>query len=81
MSTVEKIITYAALGEHDPGSAHDWKTSSELWRPAIYKNMSHNDIFNPILVDFLIPTDITTYLLILQQRTSEFYSSFKPSTP
>ena len=30
MATVEKIITYA-LGEHNPGSAPDGRTSSELW--------------------------------------------------
>ena len=29
--TVEKIISYA-LGEHDPGSAQDWRTLSDLWR-------------------------------------------------
>ena len=27
IATVEKIITYA-LGEHDPGSAQNWRTSS-----------------------------------------------------
>ena len=30
MATVEKIITYA-LGEHNPGSAPDGRTSSEFW--------------------------------------------------
>ena len=32
IATVEKIITYA-LGEHDPGSAHNWRTSNELCSP------------------------------------------------
>ena len=32
VSTVENIITYV-LGEHDPGSAQDLRTSSDLWRP------------------------------------------------
>ena len=32
MATVENIIAYM-LGEHDPGSAQDWRTSSDLWRP------------------------------------------------
>ena len=29
---IEKIIKYA-LGEHDPESAQDWRTSSDLWSP------------------------------------------------
>ena len=33
MVTVEKIITNA-LGEHDPGSAQNWRTSREMWSPA-----------------------------------------------
>ena len=32
IATLDKIITYA-LGEHDPGSAQDWKTPSDFWRP------------------------------------------------
>ena len=32
IATLDKIITYA-LGEHDPGSAQDRKTSSDFWRP------------------------------------------------
>ena len=33
IATVEKIITYA-LGEHDPGSAQDWRTSNDFFSPA-----------------------------------------------
>ena len=33
IATVEKIITYA-LGEHDPGSAQDWRTSNDFCSPA-----------------------------------------------
>ena len=33
MVTVEKIITNA-LGEHDPGSAQNGRTSNEMWSPA-----------------------------------------------
>ena len=29
IATVEKIITYA-LGEHDPGSAQDWRRSNNF---------------------------------------------------
>ena len=32
IATVEKIITYA-LGEHDPGSAQDWRTSNDFCSP------------------------------------------------
>ena len=32
IATVEKIITYA-LGEHDPGSAPDWRTSNDFCSP------------------------------------------------
>ena len=33
-ATVEKIITYA-LGEHDPGSAQDWRTPNDFCSPAL----------------------------------------------
>ena len=33
IATVEKIITYA-LGEHDPGSAQNWRTSNDFCSPA-----------------------------------------------
>ena len=33
IATVGKIITYA-LGEHDPGSAQDWRTSNDFCSPA-----------------------------------------------
>ena len=32
LSTVITIITYA-LGEHDPGSAQDWRTSNDFCSP------------------------------------------------
>ena len=32
IATVEKIITYA-LGEHDPGSARNWRTSNDFRSP------------------------------------------------
>ena len=32
IATVEQIITYA-LGEHDPGSAQDWRTSNDFCSP------------------------------------------------
>ena len=32
MLAVEKIITFV-LGERDPGSAQDWRTSCDLWTP------------------------------------------------
>ena len=32
IATVKKIITYA-LGEHDPGSAQDWRTSHDFCSP------------------------------------------------
>ena len=34
IATVEKIITYA-LGEHDPGSAQDWRTSNDFCSPVL----------------------------------------------
>ena len=37
ISTVEKIITYA-IGEHDPGSAQNWKKSNDLCSPG---NLKH----------------------------------------
>ena len=32
MATVEKIIAWG-IWEHSPGSAQDWRTSSDMWRP------------------------------------------------
>ena len=37
---VEKIITYA-LGEHDPGSAQDWRTSSDFWGLVMHDSFKH----------------------------------------
>ena len=33
MLTVEEITTHA-LGEHDPGSAQNGRTSNKMWSPA-----------------------------------------------
>ena len=33
IATIQKIIPYA-LGEHDPGSAQDWRTSNDFCSPA-----------------------------------------------
>ena len=33
MLTVEEITTYA-LGEHDPGSAQNGRTTNKMWSPA-----------------------------------------------
>ena len=33
VATIQKMITYA-LGEHDPGSAQDWRTSNDFCSPA-----------------------------------------------
>ena len=43
---VEKIVTYV-LEEHGPGSAQDWRASSDLWSPA-------NDIFWGTLPPFFV---------------------------
>ena len=40
IETVEKIITYA-LGEHDPGSAQDWRKSSDFWGLVIHDFFKH----------------------------------------
>ena len=37
---VEKIITYA-LGEYDPGSAQDWRTSSDFWGLVMHDSFNH----------------------------------------
>ena len=34
IAMVEKIITYA-LGEHDPGSAQNWRTSNDFCSPVM----------------------------------------------
>ena len=34
-ATVEQIITYA-LGEHDPGSAQNWRTSNDFCSPIVH---------------------------------------------
>ena len=39
IATVEKIITYA-LGEHDPGSAQDWRTSNDFCSPVFWMILS-----------------------------------------
>ena len=39
IATVEKIITYA-LGEHDPGSAQDWRTSNDFCSPVCWMILS-----------------------------------------
>ena len=39
IATVEKIITYA-LGEHDPGSAQDWRTSNDFCSPALNQRVT-----------------------------------------
>ena len=41
IATVEKVITYA-LGEQDPGSAQDWRTSNDLCSPEY-----HIELFDP----------------------------------
>ena len=38
--TVKKIIVYA-LGEHDPGSAQDWRTSSDFWGLVMHDSFKH----------------------------------------
>ena len=61
---VEKILTYA-LEKHDPGSAQDWRISSELWSPA-------NGIFLGTLPPFLSFYDQQRELAFASQK---FFSS------
>ena len=53
IATVKKIRTYA-LGEHDPGSAQDWRTSNDFCSPASENLISES----PLRISWLHKEDI-----------------------
>ena len=60
IATVEKIITYA-LGEHDPGSAEDWRMSNDFCSPA----SSCSNLTILITPTILILITITTMFIVI----------------